>query len=126
MRGVGELPAAAASLGVGVRKMQYTALIISGALCGLAGAQLSLSLGLFAENMSAGRGWIAVVAVMLGQAHPVSVLGASILFGLADAIGFNLQGNLPSELTGAIPYIATLLALVALQLRRRRAIKGAV
>jgi simple sugar transport system permease protein len=107
MRGVGELPQAAESLGVSVRKMQYTALILSGALCGLAGAQLSLSLRLFTENMSAGRGWIAVVAVMLGQANP---------FG--DAIGFNLQGNLPSELTGAIPYVATLVALAIYQFRR--------
>jgi simple sugar transport system permease protein len=125
MRGVGELPRAAASLGVSVARMRYIALILSGALCGLAGAYLSLSLGLFAENMSAGRGWIAVVAVMLGQAHPFGVVGASILFGFTDAIGFNLQGNFPSELTGAIPYAATLLALIILQLRQRRALAGA-
>lgn len=127
MRGVGEQPRAAASLGVGVAKMQYTALIASGALCGLAGAQLSLGdVQLFATDMSAGRGWIAVVAVMLGQAHPFGVLGASVLFGFADAVGFRLQGqNLPSELTNAIPYVATLLALVLLQARRRRARQGA-
>lgn len=126
MRGVGEVPKAAASLGISVARVRYLALILSGALCGLAGAQLSLSLQLFAENMSAGRGWIAVVAVMLGQANPVGVLGASVLFGFADAIGFNLQNALPSEVTGAIPYVATLVALAVMQRRRRYAIQEAV
>jgi simple sugar transport system permease protein len=122
MRGVGEQPQAAASLGVSAAHLQYLALVLSGALCGLAGSQLSLGdVQLFSQNMSAGRGWIAVVAVMLGQAHPFGVLGASVLFGLADAIGFRLQGlDMPSELTATIPYIATLVALGAVQLRRRR------
>lgn len=125
MRGVGEQPKAAASLGISVARMQYLALILSGALCGLAGAQLSLGdVQLFSEGMSAGRGWIAVVAVMLGQANPFGVLGASVLFGLADAIGFRLQGlNLPSQITGTIPYVATLLALGFVQLRRRRTLE---
>lgn len=71
------------------------------------------------------RRWIiAVVAVMLGQANPPGVLGAGVLFGFADAIGFNLQGNLPSELTGAIPYLATLVALAIYQFRRRRVPSG--
>jgi ABC-type uncharacterized transport system permease subunit len=124
MRGVGEQPQAAASLGISVVRLRYLALILSGALCGLAGAQLSLGdVQLFSEGMSAGRGWIAVVAVMLGQANPFGVLGASVLFGLADAIGFRLQGlNLPSELTGTIPYLATLVALALIQIRRRRAL----
>jgi simple sugar transport system permease protein len=124
MRGVGEQPNAAASLGISVVRMQYLALILSGALCGLAGAQLSLGdVQLFSEGMSAGRGWIAVVAVMLGQANPFGVLGASVLFGLADAIGFRLQGlNLPSQITGTIPYVVTLVALGVVQIRRRRAI----
>jgi ABC-type uncharacterized transport system permease subunit len=119
VRGVGEHPRAAASLGVSVAGIRYSALIISGALCGLAGAQLSLSLRVFAEGMSAGRGWIAVVAVMLGQANPLGVFGASVLFGAADAVGFNLQGSLPSELTGAIPYVLTLVALAVMQVQRR-------
>jgi simple sugar transport system permease protein len=109
-------------LGISVARIQWTALLLSGALCGLAGAQLSLGdVQLFSDNMSAGRGWIAVVAVMLGQANPFGVLGASVLFGLADAIGFRLQGlNMPSELTATIPYGATLVALAAVQIRRGR------
>ena len=121
LRGVGEQPEAAETLGVSVRRYRSAAILVSGALCGLAGAQLSLgSVTLFAEGMSAGRGWIAVVAVMLGRAHPLGVLGASVLFGLADAIGLRMQGlGLPNQLTDASPYVVTLVAL-ALAVRRKR------
>jgi simple sugar transport system permease protein len=121
MRGVGEQPEAAETLGVNVKLMRYGAITISGLLCGLAGAQLSLGqVTLFVENMSAGRGWIAVVAVMLGQAHPIGVFLASVLFGFADSIGFRLQGvGLPSQFTSMVPYVVTLIALFITQARRR-------
>jgi simple sugar transport system permease protein len=114
LRGVGERPLAASSLGVRPERYQYGAILTSGALCGLAGAHLSLAnVVQFAENMTSGRGWIAVVAVMLARAHPVGVLGAALLFGFAEAVGFRLQGNgLPSQLTEAAPYVVTLVALV--------------
>jgi simple sugar transport system permease protein len=128
LRGVGEQPQAAATLGVSVTHYQYAAVLASGALCGLAGAQLSLgNVTLFAENMSAGRGWIAVVAVMLGRAHPLGVLAAAVLFGFADTLGFRLQGlGLPSQITGALPYVMTLVALFAVQARRRPRPRAAV
>ncbi len=121
LRGVGEQGEAAETLGVSVTRYRSAAILVSGALCGLAGAQLSLgSVTLFAEGMSAGRGWIAVVAVMLGRAHPLGVLGASVLFGLADAVGLRMQGlGLPNQLTDAAPYVITLVALV-LAVRRQR------
>ncbi len=121
LRGVGEQPEAAESLGVRVQALQYGALIASGLLCGLAGAQLSLGqVTLFVENMSAGRGWIAVVAVMFGRAHPLGVFAASILFGLADSVGFRLQGvGIPAQFTGMVPYVVTLVALFFVQSRRR-------
>jgi len=121
IRGVGENAAAAQTLGVSVRVTQYGALMASGALCGLAGAQLSLgNVTLFVENMSAGRGWIAVVAVMLGQARPLGVGAASLLFGFTDSLGFRLQGlNLPSQVTESIPYIATLAGLFLVAIRKR-------
>jgi simple sugar transport system permease protein len=126
MRGVGEHPEAAATLGVSVTGLRYLAVLLSGALCGLAGAQLSLgNVTLFVENMSAGRGWIAVVAVMFGRAHPLGVLAASLLFGLADSVGFRLQGlQMPSQFTGMVPYVVTLVSLfiVEAQRRRRRAV----
>ncbi len=114
LRGVGEQGEAAETLGVSVRRYRGAAILVAGALCGLAGVQLSLgSVTLFSEGMSAGRGWIAVVAVMLGRAHPLGVLGASVLFGLADAVGLRMQGiGLPNQLTDAAPYIITLVALV--------------
>lgn len=122
LRGVGEKPEAAETLGVSVKRTQYAAVIISGALCGLGGAQLSLgNVTLFVENMSAGRGWIAVAAVMLGQAHPYGVFGASVLFGLADSIGFRLQSfGLPLQLTSSIPYLVTLASLFVIYARRRK------
>lgn len=124
LRGIGEQPEAAATLGINVAATRYAAIIISGLLCGLAGAQLSLGqVTLFVENMSAGRGWIAVVAVMLGQAHPLGVFLASILFGLADSVGFRLQGlGLPAQFTGMVPYVVTLIALFVTQARRRQAV----
>jgi simple sugar transport system permease protein len=122
IRGAGEHPEAAASLGVNVTALQYMAVLFSGALCGLAGAQLSLgNVTLFVENMSAGRGWIAVVAVMFGRAHPLGVLAASLLFGLADSIGFRLQGlQMPSQFTAMVPYVVTLVSLFIIEAQRRR------
>lgn len=125
LRGVGERPEAAASLGVAVDRYRYGVILAGGALCGLAGAQLALgNVTLFSENMTAGRGWIAVVAVMLGRALPWGVLAASVLFGLAEAFGFRLQGiGLPQQATDAAPYVVTLLALFVFsaRLRSRRA-----
>jgi ABC-type uncharacterized transport system permease subunit len=120
-RGIGERPEAAATLGVRVRPFQLGVVVLSGALCGLAGAQLSLGqVTLFVENMTAGRGWIAVVAVMFGRAHPLAVLGASVLFGFFDALGFRLQGSrLPNQFAQMIPYVATLLGLFVFEARRR-------
>lgn len=115
LRGVGEHPGAAATRGIPVARYQYGAVVASGALAGLAGAQLSLgNVVQFSENMSAGRGWIAVVAVMLGRAHPVGVLGACALFGFAEALGYRLQGNgMASQITTALPWVVTLVALIA-------------
>lgn len=123
LRGVGEAPGAAAALGVNPAKYQYGAVLASGTLCGLAGAQLALSnVTLFSENMTAGRGWIAVVAVMLGRAAPVGVLLAALLFAVAEAVGFRLQGlGLPQQATDAAPYAVTLAALFLTTAGRRRA-----
>lgn len=122
LRGVGERPLAAETLGVSSTVYRYGAVILSGVLAGLAGAQLALgNVGVFAENMSAGRGWIAVVAVLLGRAHPFGVLAASLLFGFAEAFGFRLQGQgLPVQITDVLPFVVTLAALVLARKRFRR------
>jgi general nucleoside transport system permease protein len=121
LRGVGETPEAALTLGVKPARTKYVAVLASGALCGLAGAQLALgNVVQFTENMSAGRGWIAVVAVMLARAHPIGVLGACLLFGVAEGVGFRLQGNgMVAQLTDAAPYVVTLLALIVFRRRFR-------
>ncbi|MDR3573606.1 MAG: ABC transporter permease [Anaerolineaceae bacterium] len=122
MRGIGEQPLAAETLGVKVVGLRYLAVVLSGAFCGLAGAQLSVGIvNVFVTDMSAGRGWIAVVAVMLGQSNPLGVLIASVLFGFADSLGFRLQGlGLPSQFTGMLPYIITLLAFLVIRARQKR------
>lgn len=122
LRGVGEHPEAASALGVRIGAVRWAALVACGGLCGLAGAQLSLgNVTLFVEGMSAGRGWIAVVAVLLGRAHPLGVLAACTAFGLSDAVGFRLQGlRIPSQFTDMLPYLVTLGGLVWIEARRRR------
>jgi simple sugar transport system permease protein len=123
LRGVGEDPDAAETLGIDVIRYRIATVLLSGALTGLAGAQLSLgAVSVFAEDMSAGRGWIAVVAVMLGRNNPLYAAAACVLFGFADAISIHLQSlGLPNQLTDMSPYLATLAALVVSHRRRRRA-----
>jgi len=109
----GEHPSAAASVGLRVNRIRIGAILLSGMLCGLAGAQLSLGqVTLFTENMTAGRGFIALVASMLGQNNPLGVMLASLLFGLTDAFGIRLQGfSLPAQFTMMVPYVMTLAAM---------------
>ena len=122
LRGIGEQPAAAVALGANATQYRFIVTLLGGGLCGLAGLQLSLgSLTLFSENMTAGRGWIAVAAVMLGRARPLAVAAACVLFGLSDALGLRLQGEgLPNQITDCAPYLVTLAALTIAGLRRRR------
>jgi len=126
IRAVGEDPVAAGSLGIRVRRVQLGTILASGALCGVAGAQLSLGVVTqFVEGMTAGRGFIALVAVMFGRANPLGVLAASAFFGFAYALGLRLQGvGIPPQFVGMLPYLATIFVLVAVQARiraRRRA-----
>jgi simple sugar transport system permease protein len=122
MRGVGQNEEAAATLGISVKQVRYLALALCGLLVGIAGAQLSLGqVTLYVENMSAGRGWIAVVAVMLGNAHPLGVFISSLLFGFSDALGYRLQGSsLPYQFAQVIPYAVTLIAIFINQGRKKK------
>src|SRR5262245_28486758 len=122
IRAAGENPAGLAAGGVNPKLVRFAALIICGALCGLAGAQLSISnVNLFVENMSAGRGWIAVVAVLLTRGRPVPLFFIALLFGAVDSLSFRLQGfGMPQQFTDMMPYIATLAVLTALSWWRMR------
>jgi general nucleoside transport system permease protein len=132
LRAVGEHPTAAASVGVPVRRVRYLAVLASGVLCGLAGAQLSISLVTqFVQGMTAGRGFIALVAVMFGRANPLGVLAASLLFGFTYALTLRLQGvGIPPQFVAMLPYVATILVLVGVAVRartaRRRALSAVV
>jgi len=116
---VGKNEAAAKSLGLKVTALQYGAIIGCGILCGLAGAQLSLGqVTMFSEGMTAGRGFIALVAMMLGQAHPFGIVGSSLLFGLMDALAIRLQGfSMPTQFTAMLPYVITIIAMFFLKNR---------
>ncbi|HEY4304108.1 MAG TPA: ABC transporter permease [Gemmatimonadaceae bacterium] len=115
LRAIGESPAAAEASGIRPRHVRFGALVFGGALGGLAGGTLVLSqVGTFAENMSAGRGFIAIAIVVLGRWHPVGVAIAALVFGAASALQFLLQAiglNLPYQLFLALPYVLTLAAL---------------
>jgi simple sugar transport system permease protein len=111
---VGENPAAAKSLGLKIRGYQYGAVVFGGVLCGLAGAQLSLGqVTLFTENMTAGRGFIALVATMLGQSNPLGVMASSLLFGFLDTVSTRLQGSsIPTHFTMMFPYVMTIVVML--------------
>ncbi len=113
LRMVGEHPAAAATAGIRVNLMRYIAVIIGCGLCGLAGADLSLNqLALFTQNMTAGRGFVAVAANVVGGWSPLGGFLASMLFGMADALQLRLQGGvIPSQFAQMIPYLLTVLVV---------------
>ena len=113
-------PALTAS-GVSVARIQSQSLLICGVLCGLAGAFLSLGyVRLFSENMSAGRGWISLAAIILVKGNPWGIAIISLLFGFFDGLGLLLQRyGVPSQFTAMAPYVATLGALYVYSVRGR-------
>ncbi len=113
LRMAGEHPAAAATAGVNVNRIRFIAVIVSCGLCGIAGADLSLGqLSLFGRNMTAGRGFVAVAANVVGGWQPLGGLLASLLFGMADALQLRLQGGaIPNHFIQMIPYLMTILVV---------------
>src|SRR6202140_451252 len=115
LRAAGERPEAADALGLGVYRIRWEALIVAGALSGLAGAYLTLAYAnTFVENISAGRGFVALSVVILGRGNPWGLAAASVLFGAAMALQFGLQALgtvVPYQLFLALPYALTLVVL---------------
>ncbi len=114
LRALGINTEAAKSLGIPVERYQIITVTLSGILTGLAGVLLSMStVTLFIQNITSGRGYIALAANNLGQSHPLGVFAASAFFGISQAIGNALQNTgLKTQVTSMIPYIATLIALI--------------
>jgi ABC-type uncharacterized transport system permease subunit len=119
LRAVGESPGAVDTAGVSVAATRYRALMIGGVLCGLAGAYLSIAHhASFIRDMSAGKGYLALAALIFGQWRPLPTVGACLLFALADAVQIRLQGTplpgigvVPVQLIQAIPYVLTVCLL---------------
>jgi ABC-type uncharacterized transport system permease subunit len=114
IRATGLGPAAVTSLGLNPTGYQLKAILISGFTCGLAGAGLTLNLAAFVPNITAGRGWIALVAIYLGNKTPAGILIASFIFGFAESFSNYAQGviNIPADFILAFPYIITVLAMI--------------
>lgn len=111
---------AAESLGIKAIRTRMIVVTISGALCGLGGTVLSLGqVTLFTENMTAGRGFIAMAAASMAQNHPIFAIISSLFFGAAQAFGVAIQNVVPSQLTMSIPYIVTIIALAIFSNRNK-------
>ncbi|WP_320130294.1 ABC transporter permease [uncultured Sphaerochaeta sp.] len=113
---VGENPRAADTAGIAVNKVRYLACFANGLLGGLGGTYLSLvKLGFFMENLTAGKGFIALVTVILGRRNPVGVLLASMVIGSAEALQIRLQTmgtNIPAQVFTMLPYVVTVVVLL--------------
>lgn len=122
VRTVGENVEAARSVGIKVNLIQYSSLIISGVFCGLAGVSLSLeNLSMFVENMTNGRGFIALAAIFCGKGTPVGAFIFSLLFGLADAVQMRLQSfNIPGAFVQMIPFIFIIVVLTVVAIYKNR------
>jgi len=116
LRAVGEHPLAADTLGINVYKMRYAGVLLSGVFGGLAGASLSIGLlSRFVDGMSAGKGFIALAAMIFGNWNPIGAVGATLLFGASTSLStiFQLMGiqNIPTQFFNMIPYVLTMLIL---------------
>lgn len=119
LRAVGENPLMVDAAGVSVTRLRYMALTLNGVLCGLAGGYLVLAQSAnFSPNMTAGRGFMALAALIFGRWHPVGALWACLLFGFLDAAAIRLQGvslpvigEVPVQFIQALPYVMTVVLL---------------
>lgn len=120
LRSVGENPEAADAAGVKVARMRYAGVLLSGALAGIGGAYLSIGQSsLFTRNMTSGRGFIALAALIFGKWRPVQTMLACLLFGLTEAVSIQMQGvvklpsgeDIPVQFIQMVPYILTIVVL---------------
>ena len=123
LRATGENPEAADAAGVNVLRLRYVAVVISGILCGAGGAYLSIGQSsLFTRQMTAGRGFIALAALILAKWRPVPVLLACLFFGFTEALTIQIQGaiklpsgdDIPVQFIQIIPYVLTIIVLAGL------------
>ena len=120
LRSVGENPEAADAAGVSVSRIRYSGVLLAGALAGIGGAYLSIGQSsLFTRNMTAGRGFIALAALIFGKWRPVQTLLACLLFGFTEAVSIQMQGvfklpsgeDIPVQFIQMVPYVLTIVVL---------------
>lgn len=120
LRSVGENPEAADAAGVPVARMRYAGVLLSGVLAGIGGAYLSIGQSsLFTRNMTSGRGFIALAALIFGKWRPVQTMLACLLFGLTEAVTIQMQGvvklpsgeDIPVQFIHMVPYVLTIIVL---------------
>ncbi len=118
LRAVGEYPRAADTAGIKVVRVRYLSVVLSGALAALGGAYLVLvHVKFFTEDISAGKGFIALAALIFGRWHPVSTVLACLLFGATEALQLRIQAfnlNIPYQFLVMLPYAIALMAMVGL------------
>ncbi|MDD2971297.1 MAG: ABC transporter permease [Lachnospiraceae bacterium] len=125
IRSAGKAPNALSSVGVSLLKIRYIALGISGVLGGMAGAFMSMGyVTWFSKNMTAGRGFIALAADAMGNSTPIGAALSSLLFAVAEALSYSLQVTMiPPELVQMLPYLVTIVGLVAYAAKRSKSEK---
>ncbi len=120
LRAVGEKPEAADAAGVSVKRMRYSGVLIAGALAGIGGAYLSIGQSsLFTRNMTSGRGFIALAALIFGKWKPFQTMLACLLFGFTEAVSYQMQGavklpsgeDIPVQFVQMVPYVLTIIVL---------------
>jgi len=120
LRAVGENPEAADAAGVSVSRIRYTGVLLSGVMAGIGGAYLSIGQSsLFTRNMTSGRGFIALAALIFGKWRPVQTMLACLFFGLTEAVSIQMQGvvklpsgeDIPVQFVQMVPYLLTIVVL---------------
>ncbi|MEM5500887.1 ABC transporter permease [Ahrensia kielensis] len=128
LRSVGDNHTSAHALGINVLKVRYMAVMFGGACAGLAGAHLSLVYTpQWTENMTAGRGWIALALVVFASWRPLRIVAGAYLFGAVTIAQFHAQAQgvaIPSQLLSSLPYIATIIVLVLISTNKRMTMKN--
>ncbi len=122
LQAVGENPVAADAAGLSVPALRYAGVLLGGAFAGLAGAYLSIEhTGMYVEGMTQGKGFIALAALIVGKWNPFGLFGASLLFGLLEAMSFRLvqSQTIPYQFVQMAPYLLTLAVLAGLRGRTR-------
>jgi len=122
LRAAGDNPGALEARGASPKRYQRATMLLSGLFAGIAGAEIAIRLGVYIPNVSAGRGWIALVAVFLGYRHPFGIVVAALVFAFFEVLAGSAQGflEIPGTVLIGLPYLFTVIAMVVYSAVRNR------